>query len=260
MSGGVDAVKAGQAGEVALAIIGGTGLYRLTAFDDAVRRHVDTPYGAPSDAIVDGSLHGRRVLFLARHGEKHNLAPHEVNYRANLWALKSLGATRVLAVNSVGGIGDAMAPGVIAIPEQIVDYTWGRAHTFFGEGGSVEHVDMTWPYDRAFRAQVIAAAARAGVDVVASGTYGATPGPRLETAAEIRRLARDGCDLVGMTGMPEAGLARELGLAYACAAIVANWAAGCGDVEVEITMADVLAAMEQATARLPSLIAALLDA
>lgn len=243
---------------VALAIIGGTGLYRLTAFEDVERRTVDTPFGATSDAIVDGMLAGRRVLFLARHGEKHALAPHEINYRANLWALKALGATRVLAVNSVGGIGERMGPRVLAVPDQLVDYTWGRAHTYFGDGNVVDHVDMSWPYDRALRADVLAAAVEANVPVVDGGTYGATQGPRLETAAEIRRLARDGCDLVGMTGMPEAGLARELGLAYACVAVVANWAAGCGD-EAEITLADVLANMDIATAQLPGLLARLLE-
>lgn len=242
--------------DIALAVIGGTGLYRLTVFDNVERRHVDTPYGATSDAIVDGSLAGKRVLFLARHGEGHALAPHEINYRANLWALKELGASRVLAVNSVGGIGERMGPRVLALPEQLIDYTWGRAHTYFGAGNAVDHVDMSWPYDRLLRADVLVAAAEARVAMVDGGTYGATQGPRLETAAEIRRLARDGCDLVGMTGMPEAGLARELGLAYACVAVVANWAAGCGD-DAEITLADVLANMEQATAQLPALLATL---
>lgn len=244
--------------EIALAVVGGTGLYRLAAIQDAERHVVDTPYGATSDAVVAGAIDGRRVLFLARHGEGHALAPHEINYRANLWALKALGATHVLAVNAVGGIGEAMAPKVIAVPDQLIDYTWGRAHTYFEGGDRIEHVDMTWPYDRALRAHVLAAAQSAGVDVVDRGTYGATQGPRLETAAEIRRLARDGCDLVGMTGMPEAALARELGLAYACLALVANWAAGCGD-EAEITLADVLANLEQATAQLPALLRTLLQ-
>jgi 5'-methylthioinosine phosphorylase len=243
--------------EVALAVIGGTGLYRLTAFADAERHTVDTPYGETSDAVVDGTLHGKRVLFLARHGERHVLAPHEINYRANLWALKALGATRVLAVNSVGGISAQMGPRVLALPDQLIDYTWGRAHTYSGGGNAVDHVDMSWPYDRTLRASLLAAAVDAEVTLVDGGTYGATQGPRLETAAEIRRLERDGCDLVGMTGMPEAGLARELGLAYACIAVVANWAAGCGDDE-EITLADVLANMDIATAQLPSLLASLL--
>lgn len=243
--------------EIALAIVGGTGLYRIAALSDIQRHAVETPYGAPSDSIVEGRLANRRVLFLARHGEGHGLAPHEINYRANLWALKHLGAQRILAVNAVGGIGERMPPRALALPDQLIDYTWGRAHTYFGEGGAVEHVDMTWPYDRAWRSALLAAARQAGVDVVDGGTYGATQGPRLETAAEIRRLARDGCDLVGMTGMPEAALARELDLSYACIAIVANWAAGCGD-QAEITLEEVLSNVEAATAQLPALIEAAL--
>jgi 5'-methylthioinosine phosphorylase len=243
---------------IALAVIGGTGVYKLAQLDDVQRHSVETPFGPPSDAIVDGHLNGRRVLFLARHGEGHALCPHEINYRANLWALKSLGAQSVLAINSVGGIGANMGPKVLAVPEQIIDYTWGRAQTFCGAGGTVEHVDMGQPYTPALRQRILAAAARAGVAMVDGGCYGATQGPRLETAAEIRRLARDGCDLVGMTGMPEAGLARELGLDYACIAVVANWAAGCGD-EGEITLEEVLANMADATAQLPAVLAAMLD-
>ncbi|MBX3725183.1 MAG: S-methyl-5'-thioinosine phosphorylase [Xanthomonadales bacterium] len=242
---------------VDLAIIGGTGVYRLARLQDAQRHLVETPYGPPSDAVVAGTLHGRRVLFLARHGENHVLAPHEINYRGNLWALHSLGARRVLAVNSVGGISARMAPRALVVPDQLVDYTWGRAHTYAGNGNRVEHVDLSWPYDAGLRGAVLDAGRAAGLDLVDGGTYGATQGPRLETRAEIRRLAGDGCDLVGMTGMPEAALAKELGLAYACVAVVANWAAGCGD-EAEITMADVLGNMEQATARLPALIDELL--
>lgn len=244
--------------DIAIAVIGGTGVYKLAQLDDIGRHAVDTPFGAPSDAVVDGRLNGRRVLFLARHGEGHALCPHEINYRANLWALKSLGARTVLAINSVGGIGADMGPKVLAVPDQIIDYTWGREHTYFGAGATVEHVDMSQPYDQTLRARVLAAAASAGVAMVDGGCYGATQGPRLETAAEIRRLARDGCDLVGMTGMPEAGLARELGLAYACVAVIANWAAGCGD-QAEITLEEVLANMAEATARLPAVLAALVE-
>jgi 5'-methylthioinosine phosphorylase len=236
-----------------LAVIGGTGLYQLAGLDAVERHLVATPYGETSDAVIAGELAGRPVLFLARHGASHTLAPHEINYRANLWALRELGAARVLAINSVGGIGAAMAPQVLAVPEQLIDYTWGRAHTFSGAGAAVEHVDMGAPYSGVLRAAVLAAAATGGVAMVDGGTYGATQGPRLETAAEIRRLARDGCDLVGMTGMPEAALARELGLDYACIAVVANWAAGCGDAGV-ITLDEVLANMAQATARLPAVL------
>lgn len=213
--------------DIALAVIGGTGVYRLAELGDVKRHAVETPYGAPSDRIVDGRLDGRRVLFLARHGEGHALCPHEINYRANLWALKSLGAHTVLAINSVGGITGRMGPKVLAVPDQIIDYTWGRASTYFEEAlDEVTHVDFTEPYSERLRQALIEAARRCGIPIHAGGVYGAMQGPRLESAAEIRRLERDGCDIVGMTGMPEAALARELDLEYACLAVVANRAAG----------------------------------
>ncbi len=240
-------------GEIAFAVIGGTGLYRLAGLDGAERRTLETPYGTPSGAIIVGDLGGRRTLFLARHGEGHALAPHEINYRANLWALRELGAQRVVAINAVGGISERMAPRVLAIPDDLIDYTWGRAHTLYEGTGTVEHVDMGSPYDPALRQTLLAAAQSAGVSVVDGGVYGATQGPRLETPAEIRRMARDGCDLVGMTGMPEAALARELGLAYACVALIANWAAGCGD-QAEITFDEVLANVEACSQQLPGLL------
>lgn len=241
-----------------LAVIGGTGLYKLAALRDASASEGDTPYGVPSGPVRVGTLAGRRVAFLARHGEGHSLPPHRVNYRANLWRLKELGARTVLAVNTVGGITDAWGPGVLGLPDQLIDYTWGRTSSFWdGEGGEVLHVDFGQPYTPALRERVLGAAHRAGVAVVDGGCYGATQGPRLETRAEIARMRRDGCDLVGMTGMPEAGLARELGLDYACLAIVANWAAGCGEGD-EITMAEVLANVETASAHLPPLLEALL--
>ncbi|GGA72743.1 putative S-methyl-5'-thioinosine phosphorylase [Arenimonas soli] len=241
-----------------LAVIGGTGLYRLAALTGVQAVEGDTPYGAPSGPVRVGQLAGRRVGFLARHGEGHSLPPHRVNYRANLWRLKDLGARRVLAVNTVGGITDAWGPQVLGLPDQLIDYTWGRTSSFWdGEGGEVLHVDFGEPYTPSLRAAVLAAANKAGVALVDGGCYGATQGPRLETRAEIARMRRDGCDLVGMTGMPEAGLARELGLDYACLAIVANWAAGCGDA-AEITLEEVLANVEAASAGLPGLLEALL--
>ena len=180
---------------------------------------------------------------LARHGEGHSLPPHKINYRANLAALKAVGANRVLALNTVGGIGERFGPRVLACPDQLIDYTWGRVSTLCEEPGSeVLHIDFGEPYTAALRTRVADAAAIAGVPLQMGGCYGATQGPRLETRAEIARMRRDGCDLVGMTGMPEAGLARELGLDYACLAIVANWAAGAGpDPDEVITLQDVLA-------------------
>lgn len=241
-----------------LAVIGGTGVYRLASLEAAEAFEGDTPWGAPSGPVRIGTIRGRRVAFLARHGEGHSLPPHRVNYRANLWQLRQLGATRVLAINTVGGITERFGPQVLALPDQLIDYTWGRAASFWdGEGGEVLHVDFGDPYTPSLRAEVLAAAARAGTALVDGGCYGATQGPRLETRAEIARMRRDGCDLVGMTGMPEAGLARELGLDYACLAVVANWAAGCSD-EGEITLAEVLANVEAASAGLPGLFDALL--
>ena len=244
--------------DIDLAVIGGTGVYRLAALEGVQALEGDTPWGAPSGPVRLGRLAGRNVAFLARHGEGHSLPPHRVNYRANLWRLKDLGATRVLAINTVGGITERFGPRVLACPDQLIDYTWGRASSFWdGEGGEVLHVDFGDPYTPALRRAVVDAAASAGVPLVDGGCYGATQGPRLETKAEIARLRRDGCDLVGMTGMPEAGLARELGLDYACLAVVANWAAGCSGDE-EITLAEVLANVDAASAGLPGLLGALL--
>ncbi|HET6396904.1 MAG TPA: S-methyl-5'-thioinosine phosphorylase [Pseudoxanthomonas sp.] len=242
--------------DIALAVIGGTGVYRLGALEDAEALHVDTPYGAPSGPLRVGRLGQARVAFLARHGEGHALPPHRVNYRANLYALRQAGATRVLALNTVGGITDAYGPRVLACPDQLIDYTWGRASTYWDGEGEPLHVDFGQPYSPIFRHKVLAAARVTGTRVVDGGCYGATQGPRLETNAEIARMRRDGCDLVGMTGMPEAGLARELGLEYACLAIVANWAAGCGDGG-EITLAEVLDNVAAASAGLPELVAEL---
>jgi 5'-methylthioinosine phosphorylase len=243
--------------DIALAVIGGTGVYKLADLQDVEARELDTRFGAPSGPVRIGTLGGRRVAFLARHGEGHSVPPHQVNYRANLQALRDLGATRVLALNTVGGITDACGPRVLACPDQLIDYTWGRISTICEEPGTeVLHVDFGDPYTHLLRQQILAAARAANVDVLDGGCYGATQGPRLETRAEIRRMRRDGCDLVGMTGMPEAGLAREMGLEYACLAIVANWAAGCGTDE-EITMEEVLANVAAASSGIPSLVAAL---
>lgn len=243
-----------------LAIIGGTGVYKLATLDDVDTRHVETPYGAPSGPVRVGTVLGKRVAFLARHGEGHSLPPHKINYRANLAALKSIGAVRVLALNTVGGITERFGPRALACPDQLIDYTWGRVSTFSEEEGTeVLHVDFGDPYTPSLRRRVLDAASAAGVTLVDGGCYGATQGPRLETRAEIARMRRDGCDLVGMTGMPEAGLARELGLDYACLAIVANWAAGAGpQVDEVITFEDVLDNVAAASSGIPPLLRHLL--
>ncbi len=242
-----------------LAIIGGSGLYDLPGLAEIRKETVSTPFGPPSSPVTIGRIGKASVAFLARHGEDHQLAPHRVNYRANLRGLADLGARRILGVNAVGGIRRDMGPRVLAVPDQIIDYTHGRAGSFCDvEGAKVEHVDFSEPYSENFRRDVLAAAGRCDIEVVDGGCYGATQGPRLETRAEIERMRRDGCDLVGMTGMPEAVLARELGIEYACLALVANWAAGCGD-EASISIDEIFENLRVATAKVPPIITAILS-
>lgn len=248
---------------IELAIIGGTGVYQLAALRDPEAKEGGTIYGEPSGPVRIGTLAGKRVAFLARHGEGHSVPPHKVNYRANLRRLADLGVTRVLALNAVGGISGRFGPRVIAVPDQVIDYTWGRVSTICEEPGSpVVHVDFGAPYSEPLRQDILRAAARAGIKLIDGGCHGVTQGPRLESRAEVERLRRDGCDLVGMTGMPEAGLAREMGLDYACLALVANWAAGCGaqpgSPATEITMDEVLENVGAASAALPRLLESML--
>ncbi|HEY3178878.1 MAG TPA: S-methyl-5'-thioinosine phosphorylase [Casimicrobiaceae bacterium] len=232
-----------------LAIIGGTGLTRLAALAVAHREVVRTPYGEPSAALIFGQLDGQDAVFLARHGHGHTIPPHRVNYRANLWALKDRGASAVVAVASVGGI-CRCAPGDLVVPHQLIDYTSGREHTFFDGGDQqVVHVDFTHPYSNEFRGWLLAAAKAANLAVADGGVYGAVSGPRLETAAEIDRMERDGATLVGMTGMPEAALARELGLPYAAVCVVVNHAAGRVDSAEEVSMERIAKVLETAMDR-----------
>lgn len=220
-----------------LAIIGGSGLAALPGLDILQTLTPATPWGAPSAPVTLGQFKARELLFLPRHGPGHTIAPHRVNYRANIQALKDCGATEIIAVNAVGGITPALEPGRIVIPAQIIDYTWGREHTFQGEAARpVNHIDFTWPYTEALRQRLIRATTRTGVAPHAGGAHAVTQGPRLETAAEIERLERDGADIVGMTGMPEAALARELEIDYACCALVVNRAAGKGAERISMAM------------------------
>jgi 5'-methylthioinosine phosphorylase len=212
-----------------LAIIGGTGLSQLGNLERSRRQLVRTPYGEPSGPLTFGTIGGTEVVFLARHGYGHTLPPHQVNYRANLWALRDQGVEEIVSVASVGGVRAGLEPGDLVVPDQIIDYTRGRRNTFFEDGAPVTHIDFTEPYTPALRRRLLQAAAACGEKATDGAVYAATQGPRLETAAEIDRLERDGADLVGMTGMPEAALARELDLAYAALAVVANHAAGRGD-------------------------------
>jgi 5'-methylthioadenosine phosphorylase len=212
-----------------LAIIGGTGLTRLSTLEALRREVARTPYGEPSGALTFGRLCERDVVFLARHGYGHTIPPHRVNYRANLWALKTAGVRSIVSVASVGGIRPDCVPGALVVPDQIIDYTSGRACTFFdGIDAPVRHIDFTLPYDESMRRQILAAAQSVGEAVIDGAVYASTQGPRLETAAEINRFERDGADVIGMTGMPEAALARELELPYAAINVVVNHAAGRG--------------------------------
>ena len=238
-----------------LAIIGGSGLTKLANLEVGRRKVARTPYGDPSGAITYGRIGSREVLFLARHGYGHTIAPHEVNYRANLWALKHAGADSVVSVASVGGIRNDIWPGTILLPHQVIDYTWGRTSTFFeGPGAPVNHIDFTEPYSRELRARLLKSAAACGERVMDGGVYAATQGPRLESAAEINRLERDGADVVGMTGMPEAALAREISLEYATIAVVANYAAGRGDSEHAVALDRIEEVLEEAMGRVRRII------
>jgi 5'-methylthioadenosine phosphorylase len=233
-----------------LAIIGGSGLSQLGNLEVSQRKVVRTPYGEPSGPLTLGRIADREVMFLARHGYGHTIAPHQVNYRANLWALKDSGATRVVSVASVGGIRKDLWPGVLVLPHQVVDYTWGRPSTYFeGSGVAVNHVDFTEPYTASLRKALLAAAEACGERVFDGAVYATTQGPRLETAAEITRLERDGCDIVGMTGMPEAVLAREISLEYAAIAVIANFAAGRGDSERAIPLDKIEAVLAESMGR-----------
>ncbi|TVQ86732.1 MAG: S-methyl-5'-thioinosine phosphorylase [Chromatiaceae bacterium] len=239
-----------------LAIIGGSGFQTLPALAVSGQTRAVTSYGSPSAPLMEGHLSGLPVLFLARHGPGHRVPPHQINYRANLKALAEAGATQIIGLAAVGGIADDCGPGVLCVPDQLIDYTHGRPNSFY-EGGpaGVVHVDFSWPYSPGLRQGLLAAASAAEVPLRDGGTYGVTQGPRLETAAEVRRLHRDGCDLVGMTAMPEAVLARELGIEYATLAFVVNWAAGL-TAEV-ITMDEIQRQIEHCNAAVGRLLTSL---
>jgi len=207
-----------------LALIVGSGFERL-GFEVLTRSPTKTPYGEPSSGVLTLGVGGARVPCIARHGEEHHLAPHEINYRANLWALAQRGVRACVGINTVGAIDAALSPSELAVPDQLIDYTHGRLSTYGGAGEPVRHIEFGEPFSPSLRGRVAAAAADCGF-AVRAGTYGVTQGPRLETAAEIERLARDGCAMVGMTAMPEAALARELDIDYAICAVAVNYAAG----------------------------------
>jgi 5'-methylthioinosine phosphorylase len=238
-----------------VAVIGGTGMNEWPGLVVQKKLQVDTPYGAPSAPLLLGKVYGIQAVFLARHGEGHKLPPHGINYRANLWALQQAGVKTVVAIAAVGAIAPWLPPGAVAVPFDLIDYTYGREHTYSdGAGAELKHVEFTEPYSERARRELLHGAIAAQVDIAEGGVMGVTQGPRLESTAEIKRLKRDGCDMVGMTGMPEAGLARELGLDYACLAVSVNWAAGLGSGDIhseihqsiEAGMAKVRAVLERA--------------
>lgn len=213
-----------------IAIVGGTGLSALDNLEIIRSEAMSTPFGKPSADLNIGQINNEEVIFLARHGHSHNIPPHKVNYRANLWALNELGVDAIIAVNAVGGIRDDMSPGSLVLPDQIIDYTTSRINTFFEEDlNDVTHIDFSYPYSESIRKIIFDSAEKQRIQLIDNAVYAATEGPRLETAAEIQRLKRDGCDIVGMTGMPEAALARELEIDYASICVNANWAAGLSD-------------------------------
>jgi len=234
-----------------LGLLGGTG---LDQFGPTETSHiVDTAYGRPSAALAEYHVGDTQVFFLPRHGKRHQLPPHAVNYRANIEAFRQLEVEGVIAINAVGGIAEAYAPGTLAVPDQLIDYTWGRAHTFsMGAGDALSHIEFSAPFEGPLRSGLISAAAAASIDVIDGGCVGICQGPRLETAAEIQRMRQDGCDLVGMTSMPEASLAREAGLDYASLCVSANWAAGVGGEAV--TMDDIAETLEKAMGGVRSLL------
>ncbi len=251
-----------------IAIIGGTGLTSLANLNIVRRQIVMTPYGEPSSSLSYGCMHTptaigqeqnntNEVVFLARHGHAHNIPPHMVNYRANLYALKKVGITTIIAINAVGGIRADMLPGSLVIPDQIIDYTNKRINTFYEQNLThVTHIDFSYPYNAQLSQHILTIARKENIDITQGATYAATEGPRLETAAEIQRLKRDGCDIVGMTGMPEAALARELEMDYVSVCVNANWAAGLSD-EL-ITMSAIEKNLEGGLVRVRTLLAAVL--
>jgi len=233
-----------------IAVIGGSGLERMPDVEVVDSREMSTPFGPPSAALTRLSASGEHFWFLSRHGDRHDIAPHRVNYRANLWALDQLGVCRVIAVNAVGVVPGEPPLGTLAVPDQLIDYSWGREASFFdGESGPLEHMDFTEPYDATLRQALIGRAAALGIPCRAGGIYGVTQGPRLETRAEVDRLARDGVEYIGMTGMPEAVLARELSLEYACLAVLVNRAAGRGQAAIHADLEENLNRGAEAASR-----------
>jgi len=237
------------------AVIGGSGLYGLDEFQVESTERMQTPYGIVSADLQVGHWYGQRIAFMPRHGVNHQVPPHKINYRANLWALHNIGVSHIIAANAVGGISPQYGPQMLGLPDQIIDYTSNREHSFFdGENDQLRHVDFTYPYSRVLRSRISRAGVAQGIDLVDGGCYGCTNGPRFETAAEINKMKANGCDLIGMTAMPEAALARELDIEYASIALVVNWCAGIDDAE--ISMDQIKSILDSGSRRIQQLIIA----
>jgi 5'-methylthioadenosine phosphorylase len=235
-----------------IGVIGGSGFYAF--LDDVVEVPVDTPYGAPSDSLFFGEIGGRRVAFLPRHGRDHTIPPHHINYRANLWALRAAGVTQVLAPCAVGGLRAELGPGTLVVPDQLVDRTSGRVQTYFdGLPAPVVHTSFADPYCPSGRAAVSSSARAAGWEPVDSGTLVVIEGPRFSTRAESRWYSAQGWSIVGMTGHPEAVLARELGLCFTAIALVTDLDAGVEAGE-GVTHAEVLEVFAKNVGRLRTLL------
>lgn len=212
-----------------LAIIGGSLLGEIHQLTDIAEERISTPFGEPSDICITGSINNTEVVYVNRHGRSHHIAPHQVNYRANMFMLKVLEVSHVIAVTAVGGITEKMSPMQWVVPDQLIDYTYGREHTYNEDNGdAVNHIELNFPFEDGLRKKLQQAIKMESMECLTPATYGVTQGPRLETSAEIKRMERDGCDIVGMTAMPEAALARELEMNYATLSLVVNWAAGKG--------------------------------
>jgi len=240
-----------------IGIIGGSGLYEMEDVVSKGIKSVVTPFGTPSDLYRICEICGRDIIFLPRHGSKHNIPPHRINYRANIWGFKELGAKRVISISATGGVNPEYEPGTLVVPDQIIDMTADRDMTFFEGEGGVFHVDLTDPYCPELRESIIASGKKSGMALKKSGTYICTNGPRLETRAEIKSFSQIGADIVGMTAMPEAALAREAELCYAGISVVTNYAAGLK--EERLTATEVLEKMGKATLLLKELLKEVFD-
>lgn len=235
-----------------IGLIGGSGLYDIQGFVLKQKKSITTPFGKPSDQYLIGKIGKTDIVFLPRHGKKHNIPPHMINYRANIWGFRKLGVDRIISISAVGGIRKGLRPGDIVVLDQTMDMTRNRKSTFYDGKGGVVHIDFTEPYCPELRRIILKAGKDAGVPVKNGGNYVAVEGPRLETASEIKSFKLLGGDVVGMTGMPEASLAREVAICYTGISVVANYAAGIS--KTKLTVPEVMKVMHASTETLKRLL------